>query len=68
MMREIFFPRKVLLAYHSQKVDLEAGNLLVLHSLRVACFLSCLFCLICFFTSHKHSFSYVGTGLPGLKQ
>ena len=25
-------------------------------------------CLICFFTSHKQSFSYVGTGLPGLKQ
>ena len=25
-------------------------------------------CLIWFFTSHKQSFSSVGTGLPGLKQ
>ena len=25
-------------------------------------------CLICFFVSHKQSFSYVGTGLSGLKQ
>ena len=27
-----------------------------------------LFCLICFFTSHQQSFSYKGTGLPGLNQ
>ena len=26
------------------------------------------FCLIWFFTSHQQSFSYVGTGLPGLNQ
>ena len=26
------------------------------------------FCLICFFTSHQQSFSYKGTGLPGLNQ
>ena len=25
-------------------------------------------CLICFFTSHQQSFSYKGTGLPGLNQ
>ena len=25
-------------------------------------------CLISFFTSHQQSFSYVGTGLPGLNQ
>ena len=27
-----------------------------------------LFCLIRFFTSHQQSFSYIGTGLPGLNQ
>ena len=27
-----------------------------------------LFCLIWFFTSHQQSFSYIGTGLPGLNQ
>ena len=26
------------------------------------------FCLICFFTSHQQSFSFLGTGLPGLNQ
>ena len=26
------------------------------------------FCLICFFTSHQQSFSYIGTSLPGLNQ
>ena len=32
-------------------------------------FAVCLFvCLISFFTSHKQSFSYKGTGLPGLNQ
>ena len=25
-------------------------------------------CLICFFKSHQQSFSYLGTGLPGLNQ
>ena len=31
--------------------------------------LSVLFvCLILFFTSHQQSFSYIGTGLPGLNQ
>ena len=29
---------------------------------------TCLFCLICFFTSHQQSFSYIGTGLPALNQ
>ena len=27
-----------------------------------------LFCLIGFFTSHQQSFSYIGTGLPGLNK
>ena len=28
----------------------------------------CRFCLIWFFMSHQQSFSYEGTGLPGLKE
>ena len=31
-------------------------------------FFLCFVCLIWFFTSHQQSFSYIGTGLPGLKQ
>ena len=31
-------------------------------------FLAKVVCLIWFFTSHQQSFSYLGTGLPGLNQ
>ena len=31
-------------------------------------YIKCFVCLILFFTSHQQSFSYKGTGLPGLSQ